>query len=448
MVRLIRAAFASAPAVATLLMAGCHCFDRCPALPSPVVGPVAVVGAVELPGTVGVSARGGTLREVVAAAGGPKAASARGDAGSTYVRLSRPEADYYFAAPLVAAGPAGAVAVRPGDRVEVVTWSDTDLARGLAAVEVADLTLHPATYDLRSVYGWVVKLYGSRDRLGTAKSAQLDDPARFAELVSDIAVGYKVSGLLDGANGLDGISLSVGVAQQVAAQATRAAQAAWLETVFVPAVLAEPVAKQTLKLGGRAGTTVERYSINWAAVWPAYKDAAWVPSAVAPGSAAPGAVGGTAGVAAMTPKAAPVIGVAFSGPGEVLPLDRSLLTVTPPVGETPAGHPSLKAFFTLLTEYPSPGVVHIVRQVGGRRTEFALEYLVRDKNSAGWDISRVQDYQRLQSTLAFDGDVIEVTNLGRLPIVLAGILAPLVEQRVGVPARTGPLVRRFPRLGR
>ena len=93
---------------------------------------VEVHGAVALAGSQPIPQSGMTLAEAIKNAGGVAQSNtdAAGSAG-TLVCLRRQSQAAYFALPLVADGPVGAIQLAAGDRINVGPWTATGLFRGL-----------------------------------------------------------------------------------------------------------------------------------------------------------------------------------------------------------------------------------------------------------------------------------------------------------------------------
>jgi hypothetical protein len=140
-------------------MVGCHCADR--RASNAVVVPTAVEtmtinGAVAKPGTKPLPTPLPTLRKALSAAGGVvPAKDVNGNDLEMLVRLERDQTVYYINATSVENNECGELFVKPGDTIEVLSWTQSDLFRGQKSGVSAKLTEPPSdTGNMVDVFNW------------------------------------------------------------------------------------------------------------------------------------------------------------------------------------------------------------------------------------------------------------------------------------------------------
>jgi hypothetical protein len=100
-----------------------------------------------------------TLRDAFAGLDVEPVLNAGGYPVLIFVRLVRPDGDYFIATELVPDTPVGDILLYPGERIELVPWTGTDLKRGLN--EVSPPAVGPAPQyagSLRPLFEWYAKL--------------------------------------------------------------------------------------------------------------------------------------------------------------------------------------------------------------------------------------------------------------------------------------------------
>lgn len=146
---------------------------------------------------VPVTAERRTLRDAFASVSVEPVLNAGGYPVMLFARFVRPDADYFFATELIPNTAVGDMLLNPGEVIEIVPWTKTDLMRGLN--EVAPPTATPAP----AYAGSLVPLFTWYDSLPKRDAVLPIDRENFNKAQDDVARATLLSDLVGGISGVD-----------------------------------------------------------------------------------------------------------------------------------------------------------------------------------------------------------------------------------------------------